>query len=112
MRVIWTERALSDIDDILDYFEDVSPRAGVDLGRGLILAAQDLETFPYMGPRLPAEVGPPKYRALVHMDVRIIYRFDERAERVYILRVWDGRRNPDRLEIIDHDLESVDSSDG
>ena len=112
MRVIWTERALSDIDDILDYFEDVNPRAGVDLGRGVLLAAKDLETFPEMGPRLRAEVGPPKYRALMLKGVRIIYRFDERAERVYILRVWDGRRNPDHLEIIDHDLESVDGSGG
>ena len=105
MKLLWTERALSDLDDILDFYEDVNPRAGVELCSGVMAAASQLEVFPDLGPRLREQIGPARYRALTHQTVRIIYQFDSHAQRVHVLRVWDGRRDPGRLEIIDIDSE-------
>ncbi len=99
MRLVCTEHALRDLDDILDFYETVDVRAAIELCQGAMTAAEQLADFPEMGRVLDDASGPSPYRSLVHRTLRIIYRVE--TGRVLLLRVWDNRRDPNRLEIID-----------
>ncbi len=104
MRLVWTEKSLQDLDDVFDFYEPFSAGAGIDLVRGAMATAEQLVEFPEPGPSLEDDAGPSRYRHLVHKTLRLIYRVDDDLAKVIVLRVWDGRRDPGKLEIIDSEL--------
>lgn len=58
-----------------------------------------LARFPHMGPAAGDLEPPGRYRQLVRGWHRVIYRVE--AKTVFILRVWDCRRNPRDLTPIE-----------
>ena len=105
MRVLWTEHALADLDRLLAFYEPHQLRYGLNLCQGALEAAQQLADFPELGPTLQVEGIPEGYRWLKYKTLKLIYRADLGQERVWILRAWDSRRDPDRLRIIDQTPE-------
>lgn len=99
MRVLWTEHALRDLDNILLFYDPGDLRYGLKLCEGALEAADQLGTFPELGPKLYLDGIPAGYRWLLHRSLKLIYRVDHQAERVWVLRVYDARRDPDRLVI-------------
>ena len=97
MRVEWTERALADLDDAFAYIDDRNPEAAQRFFRGLFNAVKELATFPEMGP-LVFDLDPPGfYRQLVRGHHRVFYKID--SDLVIVMRVWDARRDPTRIDI-------------
>ncbi len=88
MRVVWRASALADRDAIITYIEERNPLAAFELLEALVLAADRLGEFPYIG-RPSAAQGA---RELVAISPYIlIYEVGEYEVR--ILRVWHGARS-------------------
>ena len=97
-RIIWTEPALQDLDEIADYISLDKPTAARRFVQRVFERIEQLATLPKSG-AVPAELKGTQYRQLVIPPVRIFYRAQNDA--VYIVYVMRGGRlfrNDDLLE--------------
>ena len=97
MRIRWSERALFDLDAAYEYLDQQNPEAAIDFFTAIFSAVERLEQFSELGPIAQdlSDQGP--YRQLVRKEHRIIYRIQ--LDTVFVLRVWDARRNPMNLDL-------------
>lgn len=83
-RLIWTERAIAELDDITEYIAFDDPAAARRLAKRIASHADQLERHPLSGP-IPSELVGRQYRQISESPCRIIYRYD--GINVIILRV-------------------------
>jgi len=89
VKVIWTERALRDLEDIGNYIAQDSPKyAGRTLEK-IIRIAGLIESNPYMG-RIVPELNDQLIREFIRGNYRIIYQIRENA--TFILTVFHSAR--------------------
>jgi len=88
-RVIWTEPALNDLDEIADYIAVDKPLAARLLVQKIFKKAELLRKFPQLG-TIPPELKEFPYRQLVIPPCRIFYRIDKKT--VYMVAVIRGER--------------------
>jgi len=100
VRVLWTDSALSQLEDIYDYFKiKASPRIAKKLVKTLVEETIILESNPLIGVKEPLlSERPYEYKSLVKNNYKIIYRFNENLIR--IISVFDCRQNPKKIEKI------------
>jgi len=91
MTVLWSGPALEDLRAIRDYISRERPQAAKRLARRLRERVLALKDHPEIG-RKPPELPWTGYREVQVPPYRIVYKVD--GERVIVLRVWDGHRNP------------------
>jgi plasmid stabilization system protein ParE len=84
--VIWTEPALSDLDEIADYIALENPTAARKMVRQHL---GQLTDHPLSG-SLPSELEGGRYRQIVEPPCRVFYRHE--PDRVYILHVMRSER--------------------
>ncbi|MFZ2171518.1 MAG: type II toxin-antitoxin system RelE/ParE family toxin [Methylococcaceae bacterium] len=89
-QIIWTEPALSDLDDIAEYIALDKVEAARRLVKQVFKNVGELEHFPELG-RKPPELENSTYREIIVNPCRIFYRADQN-ENVYILYVMRGER--------------------
>jgi len=97
-RIIWTEPALHDLDEIADYISLDKPLAASKFVQRVFERIEQLASHPESG-SVPAELKGTQYRQLVIPPVRIFYRAQNDA--VYIVYIMRGKRlfrNDDLLE--------------
>jgi toxin ParE1/3/4 len=82
----WRPQALSDLEAIEAYYEEVAPDYASLLVQEILEQADQLEDFPRMG-RIVPEVGDDAIRELIYRDYRIIYIVDAEDEQVEVLTV-------------------------
>lgn len=99
-RVIWTEPALQDLDEIADYISLDKPAAANQFVQRVFERIERLTTHPKSG-SVPAELKGTQYRQLVVAPVRIFYRVQN--EVVYIVYVMRGERNFRNDDLIERD---------
>jgi plasmid stabilization system protein ParE len=85
-KVVWTERALADFEAILNE----APAAARSLGGQIILAVEQLDTFPRSG-RIVPERGDAAIRESIVQRYRVVYRL--RGELVELLAIRHGARH-------------------
>lgn len=93
-KVIVTEHALLDLDDIAHYITlHDGPERAEQVGRHIERAYSSLSTLPHRGnhPRELLELGNRTFREIHFKPYRIVYRVLERE--VVVLIVADGRRD-------------------
>ncbi len=89
-RIVWTEPALSDLDEIADYIALDDPEAAKGLVRRVFAHIEKLVEHPKLG-SIPAELRPVKaYRQIVEPPCRVFYRQSEKV--IYIVHVMRGER--------------------
>jgi toxin ParE1/3/4 len=88
-QVIWTEPALTDLDEIAEYIALDKVEAARHLVKKVFDSTGQLELFPEMG-RKPPELKYSTYREIIVNPCRIFYRLDQNT--VYILHVMRGER--------------------
>jgi len=94
--VVWTRRALSDLEAIGDYIARDSRRAAERWIARLIAAAERASSSPRAGRRVP-ELARDDLREVFVKTYRIVYLAGR--DRVRILTVFEGhRRFPDDLD--------------
>lgn len=94
-RLRWSRLADLDLQAAHAFLYEKNPEAARRLAASILDAVEGLRNHPQMGAvaRDLAPLG--RYRHWVSGHHRIIYRID--PETIWILRVWDARRNPDEL---------------
>jgi len=88
-RLIWTEPALLDLNEIAEYIALDDFSAAKKLVEKIFERVERLELFPESG-RQPPELKGLPYREIIVGPCRIFYRIEE--DRVYILYVMRGER--------------------
>ena len=88
-RLIWTEPALLDLDEIAEYIALDNYLAASRYVQRIFDRAHRLETYPNSGKR-PAELQQTSYREIVVPPCRIFYRVEK--DTVYILHVMRSER--------------------
>ena len=84
VKIIWSKRALMDLEDIAEYIAKDSVKYANITVSGIIQDAVSLNDNPLVG-RIVPEVNDEKYRELIKGSYRTIYTFDE--NKVSILTV-------------------------
>ncbi len=88
-RLIWTETALADIEEIAEYIALDNVDAARRLVQNIFDAAERLESHPNSGRKLP-ELIKTAYREVIVNPCRIFYRIEK--QNVFILYVMRGER--------------------
>jgi toxin ParE1/3/4 len=88
--VIWTEPALTNIDDIAEYIALHNIKAAKELVQRIFSKVDRLEKFPESG-KVPIEIENLNFREVVVPPCRIFYRVKDRN--VYILHVMRKERD-------------------
>ena len=87
--VIWSPRALDDVDAIAAYIADDSEAYAASVVRLILDKARRLSEFPYIG-RIVPEFGDEAIREVFAYSYRIIYQID--TDEVTIAAVIHGKR--------------------
>ncbi|MDA8155524.1 MAG: type II toxin-antitoxin system RelE/ParE family toxin [Actinomycetota bacterium] len=87
----WTERALSDLEDIYDFIASGSAVYARYTIQDLLTSVETLKMFPESGRHLP-EFPELPYRELISGNYRTIYRFDNERNTVIIITIVHGSR--------------------
>ena len=99
-RLIWTEPALSDLNDIAEYIALENPAAASLLVQQVFSAVERLEQHPASG-RIPAELEGRRYREVVSGPCRIFYRHSQ--AQVWILYIMRSERQLRNFLLEDRD---------
>ncbi len=88
--VVWTERAVADLDAIASYIALDKPDAASALVERVRHRVGLLGQYPLGGPRVPELLPDARFRQAVEPPCRIFYRYDSASERVIVLAVRRG----------------------
>jgi toxin ParE1/3/4 len=88
-RLIWTEPALLDLDEIAEYIDLDNPVAASRFVQKVFDSVERLTAFPKSGKR-PPELKRTHYREIVVAPCRIFYRVEKNT--VYILYIMRSER--------------------
>lgn len=84
--IIWTEPALSELDEIADYIALENPQAAQELVRRVFAHVAQLADHPESGSK-PRELRGWRYRQIIEPPCRIFYRIDgTQAIVLYVMR--------------------------
>ncbi len=83
-RIIWTQRAITDLNEIAEYIAFDNPAAARKMASRVSSHVDQLEFHPFSGPVMPEK---PRYdiRQIVEPPCRVFYRYD--GETVLVLHV-------------------------
>ena len=95
-QVALTEQAEADLGDVVAFLAKQSPTAAERIGLELVEVIFSLDQLPHRGAPVRKRPG---LRKLAHRHYLVIYRINEGASLVEILRVWDARQDPARLRL-------------
>ncbi|WP_045493064.1 type II toxin-antitoxin system RelE/ParE family toxin [Vibrio hyugaensis] len=88
--IIWTEPALSDLNDIAEYIALENIVAAKQLVQTIFSKVERLQTFPESG-RIPPELEHLSYHEVVVNPCRVFYKQD--GDKVFILFVMRAERD-------------------
>lgn len=89
--LIWSDRALSDLENIFDYIASDSRRYAQYTVQNIFKAPERLQMFPDSRRHLPEFPNLP-HRELILGNYRIIYRHDAEQDMVKVVTVVHGSR--------------------
>jgi toxin ParE1/3/4 len=96
-KIIWSDAAIADLQDIWAYVAQHDPEAATRIGRGILAHVRVLADFPYIGPAYPRGSGG-TLREIVVRPYRVFYDVSEESQSVEILHIWHGARDEPTLE--------------
>ena len=98
-KLIWTERAISDLTEIVRYYREElkTPDGARKVGTAIIEHVEVLRAFPDIGPVYPKRNG--THREVLCYQNRIFYRIDRDARAVYIAHIRHARQDPASLDL-------------
>ncbi len=91
-----TDAAIADLGAVVRFLAENSSEVALRMGEELLDAALSLSVMPRRGSPVRLRPG---MRKLSCRHFLIFYRIDEAAGWVEIVRIWDGRRDPARLQL-------------
>ena len=91
-KIIQSKLSLIDLEAIIEYYYPLNKKTAARYYKEVISSIKKLTQFPEIGRIVPEfeEEFYDRYREIMYGNYRIIYRID--ANKIYILRIIDGRR--------------------
>lgn len=89
MKVVWTDFASENLDEIFEFYAKRSPTLGQKIVSRLVLKADFLGNFPLMG-RMVIKRNNPAFREIFDQTYRIVYYV--RENRIDILTVTQSTK--------------------
>lgn len=89
VQIIWTKRAVTDLDSIGKYIAIDSENAAQKFVQELIKKAESLINYSEKGRPIPEKIAG-NYRQILHKNYRIIYKLDKK--RVIIYSVYHQKK--------------------
>jgi addiction module RelE/StbE family toxin len=89
-RIVWSARALADVEAIASYIASDSPIYARSVVRRIITLTRTLRDFPLAGRKVP-EFDDENVRELIAYSYRVIYRVE--GEEVIVAAVIHGKRD-------------------
>ena len=96
-KVIWTDSAIADLEEICTFIARDNPKAAESVGWGILDHVKILESFPFIGPAYPRR-STGKIREIVYRHYRVFYEVSSEPREVHLLRVWHSAREEPSLE--------------
>jgi toxin ParE1/3/4 len=91
-KVVWSDAAFADLQDICSYIATQDPKAALRIGRGILDHVRILAAFPFIGPTYPRGASG-SLREIVFRSYRIFYDVSDTSASVEILHVWHSSRD-------------------
>ncbi len=88
-KILFSDEALSDLGDIIEYVAKDNADAACRVGESLIDHVKMLQSFPYAGVRSPNRK---EVRKLFHTPYRVYYRVHQERKVVEVLHFWHAAR--------------------
>ncbi len=90
MKLFWTHSARADLERLVAFLSDVSPRAAQRLTIQLVKAPTILQEMPRLG--TPVErYNPRDVRKLI--SGKYVFHYELAPKTIYVLRIWHGRED-------------------
>lgn len=89
-QIVWTEPALLDLDEIVEYIALDKYTAAEALVEDIFSRVEHLKQFPDSGRKPPELLRKSRYRELIVGPCRIFYRTDE--SKIYVLYVMRSEK--------------------
>lgn len=96
--IVWTDRASSELQAILEYIAEHHAEAARQLADALMERIDLLRTVPLMGAVFPRKGSGAVCRIITFKKYRVFYRVLDQECRVEILTVWHGARADPSLD--------------
>ena len=96
-RITWSERALQDLKNIVQYIARDDRNTAERFGNLIITKVGSLRTFPRIG-RVVPEFREENLREIILAPYRIVYEIDDRETALAVLRAWHGARGTLQLQ--------------
>ena len=90
-RLLYTQRALNDLADIIGYIAADDPDAASKFGSSLLDHIELLTYFPRMGSTVPKR---PRIRRLLHSPILVYYQVHEGKGLIEVLHLSHAARKP------------------
>lgn len=90
-RLTWTVTAFSDLRELVRYIARDDRRVAERFGSRIVSKVSDLASFPRIG-RIVPEYQMDSIRQVLVPPYRIVYKIDDEAFLISIIRVWHGAR--------------------
>lgn len=100
LKIIWSEFAETQLDEIFDYYQKkASARIAKKLVKGIINESKKLIKTPQIGQEETLlKERKIQYRYLVFKKYKLIYSVDTENEFIKIADVFDTRQNPPKIK--------------
>ena len=95
-RVALTDLAEGDLYDVVSFLAKKNTAAAERIGLELVALIFSLNELPNRGAPVKKRPG---LRKIAIRHYLVIYRVNESAQLVEIVRIWDNRRDPSRLNL-------------
>jgi toxin ParE1/3/4 len=95
-QVVFSPKAVGDLEAILRYIALSNPEAARKLGQQLLEKSKELSQFPFIGQKV-SEFDDPNIRQLILKPYRVVYRVEDEKKRISIARFWHSAQ--DNLEL-------------
>jgi toxin ParE1/3/4 len=96
MRIIWTEPAVADLQNIKDYISNDSGYYATVIIEKILKSVEGIKDFPRIGREVP-EFEESEIREIIYSNYRIMYRIHE--DFILVLAVVHGKRNIENLDL-------------
>ncbi len=96
MRIFWIKEALKDLKDIYEHRVATNEKSAMSLYEEFMIRVSSLALLPFQGRVDPLLNGLDlEYRSLVvTKNYKVVYRVDAEIDAIYIIAIYDCRRDP------------------
>jgi plasmid stabilization system protein ParE len=91
-----SEAARDDLGAVVRFLAQKSPQSASNIGNEILDVALSLSIMPRRGTRVRKRPG---LRKLSHRYYLIFYQVNEAEQWVEVVRIWDGRQDPNTLSL-------------